>query len=477
MSSSNSLARERAAQTIAAIASPPGGAERGIVRLSGPGAREIVATCTRFEDPAALVARGAWRGRFQDGRGEQPMIVFWMPAPHSYTREDVAELHGYGAGPLVDAVLRRVLECGARLAEPGEFTRRAFEHGRLDLTRAEGVLELISASNERERRAASSLLFGGLAQHVDALRERLLDLRVLCEASLDFDEADTGHVPSDELDVLAGEGLAALDEALRFEHRRVRAPGSPRVALVGAPNAGKSTLFNVLCGAQALVSELPGATRDVLRANWRCAGDEFELIDTAGLDPARVADALDDDPDAQAQAAGRAALAAADLVLVVASAARHARAANAELETQLATALREQSARPVVLAWSQCDRSDADAAPPAPLVQALGAARVVALSSRTGAGLEELAQACSELLRPQASEGGAEREISERHVRALEEARQLLAAARGALRERAPLDQVAQTVRCALDALDAISGRTSPEDVLERLFARFCIGK
>lgn len=471
-------ASERAAQTIAAIASPPGGALRGIVRLSGPAAREIVAACARFADPGALSQRGAWRAQFHDGRGEQPLIVFWMPAPHSYTREDVAELHGWGASPLVDAVLERVLACGARLAEPGEFTRRAFESGRLDLTRAEGVLELVSASNEHERRAASALLFGGLSHHVDELRERLLDLRVLCEASLDFDEADTGHVPTEQLDALASAGLAALDDALQFERRRVRASGAPRVALVGAPNAGKSTLFNALCGAQALVSALPGATRDVLRANWCCKGEVFELIDTAGLDPSSpVADA-DDDPDVQAQAAGRAALESADLVVVVMSSAPDAQGAGAALELHLAGALRAQPGRPVVLAWSQCDRSGAVGAAPAALVQALGAARAVSVSAHTGAGLAALSESCRELLlRPGAPDGGSLREISERHLRALDEARQTLRAARAALREGAPLDQVAQTVRRALDALDAIGGRTSPDDVLERLFARFCIGK
>ncbi len=481
----STIDRARSAQTIAAIASPPGGARRGIVRLSGPGAREIVEACAQFESTDSLAARGVWPARFHDGRGEQPVLVFWMPAPRSYTREDVVELHGWGARPLIEAVLRRVLELGARPAAPGEFTRRAFENGQLDLTRAEGVLELVRASNERERRAASALLSGGLARRIEALRERLLDLRVLCEASLDFDEADTGHVPSEQIDALASEALSALDSALGFERRRAPPSGRARVVLAGAPNAGKSTLFNALCGAQALVSEVPGATRDVLRANWRVDAGEFapelELVDTAGLFDAHAevgaGSASDDDPDRQAQSASREALASADLVLALASASL-AQSGDAQ---QLAArrAAGELGAAPLVLVWSQIDRPDALREPPRELLEKLGSPPWVALSALSGAGLPQLTALCRAQLSPGGGEGedGLEREISERHLLALSQSREALREARAALRVGAPLDQIAQTVRVALDALDAILGRTSPEDVLERLFARFCIGK
>lgn len=482
MSPAATIDRARAAQTIAAIASPPGGARRGIVRLSGPGAREIVEACARFEAADALSTRGVWPARFHDGRGEQPVLVFWMPAPHSYTREDVVELHGWGAAPLIEAVLRRVLELGARPAAPGEFTRRAFENGQLDLTRAEGVLELVRASNERERRAASALLSGGLARRVEALRERLVDLRVLCEASLDFDEADTGHVPTEQLDALASEVLSALESAMGFERRRAPPSGRARIVLAGAPNAGKSTLFNRLCGAQALVSELPGATRDALRATWRAReGDralEFELVDTAGLIESRAGESIHDDPDQQAQVASREALASADLVLALASAS-DAQASDAD-ELARRHAAGEFGAAPLVLAWSQIDRPDALPEPPAALLERLGAPPWVALSSVSGEGLERLAQVCASRLAPDdgdLAEDGLEREVSERHLLALGESHAALREAREALLAGAPLDQVAQTVRVALDALDAILGRTSPEDVLERLFARFCIGK
>jgi tRNA modification GTPase len=478
--------RERAAQTIAAIASAPGGARRGVVRLSGPGAKEIVAHAARFESSQALARRGVWPGVFFDGVGEQPVLVFWMPGPNSYTREDVAELHGPGAPSLVAALLRRVLELGARQARPGEFTRRAFENGRLDLTRAEGVLELVCASSESERRAASALLFGGLESHVAALRERLLDLRVLCEASLDFDEADTGHVPVEQLDALAGAAIAALDEALSFERRRVAPTGAPRVVLCGAPNAGKSTLFNALVGARAIVSPHAGTTRDVLKATWSVGELRFELVDTAGLE-APSSDRSSDlsgatasfhEAELEAQKRARAELDAADLALFVVRAAPAGELDSPELRAALAPLLAAREL-PRLLVWAQCDRADAPAAPPEALLTELRAREWIAVSAVDSRGLDELAAACRRRLHGDgaAPEAASAREISERHVAALERSREALAHARAALRAGSPLDLVAQTLRQALDALDEITGQTSPEDVLERLFSRFCIGK
>src|SRR5258706_2834029 len=246
--------------TIAAIATPPGAAARALIRLSGPRAAEIVAALWR--GPFERGARGIFRGRIDDGQGTQPALLFWMPGPRSFTREDVAELQLPGAGALVRAALARVCELGARPAEPGEFTRRAFHSGRIDLSRAEGLLELVLASNEAERAAAAELVGGGLARRVETLRSELLDLCALCEAGLDFEAADTGHVPPAELEQRAARLRARLDEALAFEGARARRGGEPRVLLAGAPNAGKSTLFNALLGREeALVHAQAGTTR------------------------------------------------------------------------------------------------------------------------------------------------------------------------------------------------------------------------
>jgi len=468
-----SIERELAAQTIVAIASPPGGALRGVVRLSGPAARELVEATSQIE-AGSLGERGVYRARFDDGRGGQPTLLFWMPGPASYTREDVVEIHGPGAVPLVDAVLRRLLDLGARLAGPGEFTRRAFENGRIDLTRAEGVLELVHAANERERRAGSALLFGGLGDRIAVLRDRLLDLRVLCEASLDFEEADTGHVPLDDLDRLGREAQAAIEEALGFERRRVRRSGAPRVVLCGAPNAGKSTLFNALCGADALVSEHPGATRDTLRARWSPGEFECELVDTAGLDAAFAQHSDLDHPDVHAQARARGELASADLLVLVARA-DGALPSGADWASWF-----ESHAGARIVAWAQCDREGAALEPPGDLLRAFGASRWVRLSACERTGLDAFARLCVELLAPPSAlsgEGASTHEISERHLTALATSRDRLAEALELLRSGEPLDVAAQTLRTALDALDEIVGRTTPEAVLDRLFSRFCIGK
>src|SRR5690349_10060323 len=310
--------------TIAAIATPPGGAARALIRLSGPRAAEIVAALWR--GPFERGARALFRGRVDDGVGTQPALLAWMPGPRSFTREDVAELALPGAEPLVRALLARLVQLGARPAEPGEFTRRAFHSGRIDLSRAEGLLEMVLAGNEAQRAAAAELVAGGLAARVEALRAELLDLAALSEASLDFEESDTGHVPAAELEGRGRSLLQKLDEALSFEGARARRGGEPRVLLAGAPNAGKSTLFNALVGREeALVHAQAGTTRDLVRAELALARGACLLVDSAGLEPGT--DAL----GRAAQGQTRAALAAADLLLWVVDASRGESGTPAEL--------------------------------------------------------------------------------------------------------------------------------------------------
>jgi len=224
--------------TIAAISSPPGPARRGLLRVSGARTAELLEGIVELPDWHAGAARGIYRGRFLDGVGSQPLLFLWMPGPHSYTREDVAELHLPGSPPLLAAALARVLAAGARSAGPGEFTRRAFQNGRIDLTRAEGVLELVRATNEGERRSALGLLDGGLGRRVTEIRMGVDGVRALSEASLDFDEADTGHVPSADLLERMQAADTQLAEALAWEEARQPPTALPRVLLFGAPNAG-----------------------------------------------------------------------------------------------------------------------------------------------------------------------------------------------------------------------------------------------
>ncbi len=450
--------------TIAAIASPPGGGRRGILRLSGPRVAAIVAeTCAMDGQPLTLARRGAFVARFHDGRGEQPALVLWMPAPRSFTREDQAELHLPGAPPLLRAALARVLARGAIPAPPGEFTRRAFLNGRIDLSRAQGVLALVSARTREERRAATALVSGGLDERTRALRGAMEDLRALCEASLDFDESDTGHVPQEELLGFGERVRAGLAEARRWEEGRARSLGLPRVVLRGRPNAGKSRLFNALLGDErALVDERVGTTRDVLRARWRVGEHEMILCDTAGADP--LARGL----EASAQERARREQEAADLVLLVVD------AADPFLPDHEAD-LEGEHAPSVILVWNKIDLGTANVRPPRQLEARHPA--WAAVSAASGQGLDELRRGLSSRLGQLESSTGAGRELAESHRLALDRAAIELDHALADLVTGVPLDLVAEGLRRSNAALDGIDGRTTPEDILARIFARFCIGK
>ncbi|MFM7282824.1 MAG: GTPase, partial [Planctomycetia bacterium] len=268
--------------TIVARASPRGAAERAIVRVSGPAAARIARVLT--QDPALAFRRGAQFLRLFDGRGWIPSLALIFEAPRSYTGEDTLELHIPGSLPLVECLQARIQQLGARAAEPGEFTRRAFLNGRIDLTRAEGVLALIEARNEEERRAALEWLGGGLEREVRAAGAALLDLRALCEAALDFDESDTAGVQRAELQPLFEALRGRLRQAADQSGTRSLHGERARIVLAGAPSAGKSSLFNALLGApRALVDAAGGTTRDVLREDWTLGGQQVLLCDVAGL--------------------------------------------------------------------------------------------------------------------------------------------------------------------------------------------------
>lgn len=457
-------------ETIVAIASPAGAGRRGVLRLSGPAALELTRQVTQVGSALdGRPRRGVYRGRFDDGGGSQPLLLLWMNGPHSFTREDVAEFHLCGSPPLLERALRRLLELGARPALRGEFTRRAFESGRIDLTRAEGVLALIGAQNEAERRSAAALLFGGLEERVLALRAGFMELRSLCEASLDFDEYDTAHVSLTELEQRARGLVRACLEARGWEERRSAALAELRVVLVGAPNSGKSSLFNALVEeGSAIVSGSAGTTRDVLEGRWLLAGTGVLLCDTAGLAEGgcdTVAAA------AQLQAAGF--RAGADLCLeVLDRSAPEASLSHLDL------------AAPTILVWNKCDLAAAQASAPQ---DGGGCLAQVSLSARSGAGLLELAEivAAALGLAPRegtcegasASAGRLERELSARHRAALQATSEALEEGLRGAREGSTLDLFAEHLRRATDALDSISGHSTPEDLLDRVFGAFCIGK
>lgn len=462
--------------TIAAIASPPGPGERGVIRVSGPDAWSICRSVwARTAELPAIDARGFHFGRFDDGRGTQPLMLMWMPGPRSFTREDVAEFHLPGSPPLLDAALERILSLGARSAEAGEFTRRAFENGRIDLTRAEGILELVHARNETERRAATALLLGGLSDRLAPLRDGLAALRALSEASLDFDETDTGHVAGEELLERGARLLDGLEEAAQWEARRTKATDLPRVALVGAPNAGKSSLFNALVpDATALVSDLSGTTRDVLTGTWSVGELDVQLVDTAGLDSGATG------PDGDAQRLGARYLANADLLLWLVD------PATVTPEDLRAAWGRLPNAPHQILVWTKSDTQPAADLGESLLAALKGGPGLAELphlpfSSSTLEGREALQRAVVSALGEESPDGAPgvrrEREIGVRHQVALQAAAEALQGGLTAFKEGLPLDQFAQHLRQAGAHLDAIHGRTTAEDLLTRIFSSFCIGK
>jgi len=437
--------------------------------VSGPEAWHLVEAVWRGgEGPPDRTRRGFFHGRFFDGVGELPLLLLWMPGPRSFTREDIAEFHLPGSPPLLDLALSRLLALGARAARAGEFTRRAFERGRIDLTRAEGVLALVSARSAAEARGARGLLFGGLGGRIEVLREELERLRALSEASLDFEESDTGDVPAEELLAGARGLLAGLREAERWEARRVPASGLPRVVLLGAPNAGKSSLFNALAEeGEALVSTLAGTTRDFLGAPWTLPGGAVRLIDTAGLTGA--ARGLDAEAQAETDRLGE----SADLLLWVVD------ATEADAVGRCEEALVRAAETPVVVAWNKDDLAGAR---PAPELEATRAATVVSTSATLPRGLERLAREVARRLgiRAGATEAGAaslDRELSARHRAALRCAAEAVERGLVAWLGGTPLDLFAEELRAATAELDSISGRTTPEDLLDRIFGAFCIGK
>ncbi len=453
--------------TIAAIATPPGSGGIGVVRVSGPVAAAVAhALLGRLPQP-----RLATLGRFRDANGASldEGLALWFPGPNSYTGEDVLELQGHGSPAALQLLLSAALAAGARLAQPGEFTQRAYLNGRMDLAQAEAVADLIAAGSAAAARAAVRSLSGEFSDRVNALAMGLLQTRALCEASLDFpDERDVPVAVE-----LAGP-LASLEQACRalLEATRhgVRHSQAPRVVLAGRPNAGKSSLLNALTHEDtAIVTPVPGTTRDVLQVEVELAGVGLTLLDTAGLRD--TVDVVEQEGVRRA----RAAVVNADLVLyLVDSTDNEALAAAADdIQAMNLDELPGQNAATerLLLVASKTDLAGAGANDAALLPDALR------VSTATGEGLDALRTEILRRLGRGSGEGVGAFSARERHVQAVCEALHYLEAARAADNAKAGGELVAEELRLAQDALGAITGRTVPDDVLAEVFGRFCIGK
>jgi tRNA modification GTPase len=446
-------------ETIAAVATPSGPAARGIVRMSGPKALSIAIETFRCDPeltvpPRRAVARaGAMR---VDGlRPLLPATVSFWPAPRTYTGQNTAEIHLVGSAPLLDLVLAHCLGRGARHAEPGEFTMRAFLSGRIDLTRAEAVLGVIDAQNPAQLEAALEQLAGGLSTPVVAVRDRLLDVLAHLEANLDFtDEPDVDPLGraalADELDRFA----AQLDVLERRLADRDRPDGVPRVVLVGPPNVGKSRLFNALLGQdQAIVSPVAGTTRDYLTARCECDGLGIELVDTAGMELQACG------ARAQAQSLRARQAASADLLLECRS--------SGMPDSVLADSDRT---RPRLHVWTQADRVLPERGGP------IGPTPIVT-SAVTGMGLADLRSAIAQTLRGVEAEGRSPAGTSVRCRDSFRGATSAIRSATDTLACGGGDELVAIDLRMAVDELGKIIGVDLSDDILDRIFRRFCIGK
>ena len=447
------------ADTIAAVSTPPGRGGIGIVRVSGPRAGEMArAVAGRLPEP-----RVATSARFlaDDGETLDTGLALWFPAPHSYTGEDTLELQGHGGPVVLDRVAGRIFSLGARPARPGEFTERAFLNGKLDLARAEAVADLIDAATHEAARLARRSLDGALSDRVNAAVAELVEIRTFVEGALDFPDEEVPDLPEDllaeRLDrvraaVAAARGTAARGNLLREGFG---------VVIVGRPNVGKSSLLNRLVGRErAIVTEVPGTTRDTLHEPVQVDGLPLRVVDTAGLHP------TEDPVERIGIERTWAAVEEADAVLAVVDDRLGLEDADREILDRISDRL------PRVVVHNKIDLTGA---PAGERESGAGFFRIT-LSAKTGDGVDRL---CERLKALAGYEPRAEGLFMarRRHLVALDEALDALDAAKRGDEEGAGSELVAEDLRLAQRALGEITGEFTTDDLLGRIFATFCIGK
>jgi tRNA modification GTPase len=452
-----------AVDTIAAISTPPGRGGIGIVRLSGPLAGAIAAQLVKLRQPLEHA-----RARLADVLDPDPAaalarideaLVTWFAAPNSYTAEDLVEIAAHGSPVVLELLLRRALDLGARLAEPGEFTQRAFIAGRIDLTQAEAVRDLIEAQTLTQARQAASQMGGALSRRVQPAKKALVELIALLEAGIDFAEDDVDVTPQAEIARRIGElapPLTALEAS--FARGRIVHDGFT-LAIVGRPNAGKSSLFNRLVERdRAIVTATPGTTRDLVTERISLEGIPLELVDTAGLREAG------EEVEQLGMARSREAMADAALVLIVLD-------ATQPLNDEERRLLTLAECRPALVAVNKSDLVAAHHA--GDVLQGIPALPTSAL---TGEGIPALRQKILAL-----AAGGAAAEAglltSLRHHQAIASTLAALADAAQANRGAIPHEMILLDLYRALGALDSLTGQTTPDDILNLIFSTFCIGK
>jgi tRNA modification GTPase len=469
---------ESAVDTIAAISTPPGRGGIGIVRLSGPQAASIALQLVRLRQPlehararladvldesesGLLATDNDPSGGTSGGERIDEAVVTFFSAPNSYTAEDLVEIAAHGSPVVLELLVRRALELGARLADPGEFTQRAFLAGKLDLTQAEAVRDLIEAQTLTQVRQAASQMGGALSRRVQPVKQGLVELIALLEAGIDFAEDDVDVTPQAEIARRIEQlmpPLAALESS--FARGRIVHDGLT-LAIVGRPNAGKSSLFNRLVERdRAIVTATPGTTRDLVTERISLDGIPLELVDTAGLRETH------EEVEKLGIERSREALADAALVLVVLD-------ATQPLNDDERALFAAVEGRPALVAVNKSDLAASE-----PDVSAAQASGLAALptSAMTGEGIPMLKERILAL-----ATGGAAAEpgllTSLRHQQAIVTARSALTDAAHANAQGIPHEMILLDLYRGLWALDSLTGQTTPDDILNLIFSTFCIGK
>ncbi|WP_455198635.1 tRNA uridine-5-carboxymethylaminomethyl(34) synthesis GTPase MnmE [Kaarinaea lacus] len=461
MTSPQSQSNTDNSDTIAAQATPPGRGGVGIIRVSGPAVKTITeAILGRLPE-----ARRAEFLAYRDASGDviDEGLAIYFPAPNSFTGEDVVELQGHGGPVVMDVLLKRVLSLGARPARPGEFSERAFLNDKMDLVQAEAVADLIDSASEQAARLAVRSLQGEFSRRVHELVEQLTELRIYVESAIDF--------PEEEIDFLADgqvqsrlQGIQTeLDATLHSAHQGNLLREGMAVVIAGRPNAGKSTLLNALAGREtAIVTDIPGTTRDILREHIHIDGLPLHIIDTAGLRESE--DAVEQEGVRRAWAE----IEKADRILLLHDATREFDEVEEALREKLL-----QAGPPLTVVYNKIDlvekspdatddRGDSDES--------------LFVSAQTGEGLTELKRHLKQSVGYQANSEG-QFMARRRHIQALQVARDHLQKGADQLRDHAAGEILAEELRLAQQALGEITGEVTADELLGKIFSSFCIGK
>jgi tRNA modification GTPase len=441
--------------TIAAVATAQGKGGVGVIRISGPGIEKLAKGILG----KLPVARHASYCSFRDENGNalDQGIALYFPSPHSYTGDDVLELQGHGGPAVLQLILQRCLDLGARLAQPGEFTRRAFMNDKLDLAQAESVADLIDASSSEAARSAMRSLLGEFSAAIRGLVDELIHLRMLVEAMLDFPEEEVDSVDLKQRDTLLGSIQSKLQRTLDNAKQGSLLREGAHVVIAGQPNVGKSSLLNRLSGEDvALVSDIPGTTRDVIRQSIQIHGMPLHIMDTAGLRESQ--DVIEN----LGMARTHQTLRRADLILLLLDASRGMTEPDRAMLAGLPVDI------PRLLVFNKADLLGGNV-PAIPEVHE----PFVFVSAKTGQGMEELQGMLLKAVGWRDQESGTFM-ARERHLRALAAAQTHLRQAHAVL---SSAELFAEELRLAQRALNEITGEFTADDLLGEIFSRFCIGK